>query len=55
MNPTKKQYKQARRELLALANCYEPKRRQVLRGVFYDNEKGCFRYIGKAHDYSFNI
>lgn len=44
--------RQARRELLVIANNYEPRRREALRGVFYDNSRGCFRWIGHAHDYS---
>ena len=54
MKPTKQQLKKARQELLTTANCYEPVRRKVLRGVFYDNQLGRFRWIGKAHDYSYN-
>lgn len=42
----------ARSALLAIANCYEPKRRKILRGVFYDKSTGSYRWIGEAHDYS---
>lgn len=55
MKPTRQQYRQARQQLLAVANCYEPRRRKVLRGVFFDNSRGCFRWIGHAHDYSFSV
>ncbi len=55
MKPTKQQFQMARHELLATANCYEPVRRKVLRGVFYDNQLGCFRWIGKAYDYSYSM
>lgn len=44
--------KQARRELLVIANCYEPKKRKVLRGVFFDKPSGRYRWIGQSHDYS---
>ena len=45
----------ARAKLLALANCYEPKRRKVLRGVFFDRNTDCYRWIGFAHDYSVHV
>lgn len=54
MTPTRQQFREARRELLATANCYEPRRRKVLRGVFFDNRLDCFRWIGQAHDYSYH-
>lgn len=54
MTPTKQQLRTARRELLAVANNYEPRRRKVLRGVFFDSRLGCFRWIGQAHDYSYH-
>lgn len=44
--------RKARRELLAIANCYEPVKRSVLRGVrFYGSGRAVF--VGQAHDYSF--
>lgn len=48
----KKAFKAARKELLAVANCYEPIRRKVLKGVFFDSRTNCFRWIGQAHNYS---
>lgn len=48
----KKAFKAARKELLAVANCYEPNRRKVLKGVFFDSTTDCFRWIGHAHNYS---
>lgn len=47
--------KAARKELLAVANCYEPIRRKFLKGVFFDNETDCFRWIGHAHNYSIHF
>jgi hypothetical protein len=47
--------KKARKELLELANCYEPVKRKVLRNVVFRIIEGDLssKYIGKAHDYSF--
>lgn len=55
MIPTRKQFRHARKELLAVANCYEVKKRKFLRGVFYRHTpQGLhFQWIGKAHDYSY--
>lgn len=44
--------KTARRQLLAIANCYEPVKRKQLRGVFFDENTNRYRWIGQAHDYS---
>ena len=49
---TSSELKEARRRLLAIANCYEPVKRKQLRGVFYDGASGRYRYIGQVHDYS---
>lgn len=55
MIPTRKQFRQARKELLSVANCYEVKKRKFLRGVFYRHtpQGFHFQWIGKAHDYSY--
>lgn len=47
-----KHMKEARKQLLTIANCYEVKRRKQLRGVFYDARYGSYRWIGQTHDYS---
>lgn len=44
--------KAARKELLAVANCYEPIRRKFLKGIFFDSKTDCFCWIGHAHNYS---
>lgn len=50
--PTAVQFRKARKELLAIANCYETRKRKFLRGVYYDRQRGTFRWSGQAHDYT---
>lgn len=50
--PTAVQFRKARKELLVIANCYEPRKRKLLRGVYYDRQRGTFRWSGQAHDYT---
>lgn len=50
--PSAAQFRTARKELLAIANCYEPRKRKELRGVYYDRQRGTFRWSGQAHDYT---
>lgn len=46
--------KEARKELLELANCYEPVKRKVLRGVVFRIVEGdLFSKWYGHHDYSF--
>lgn len=50
--------KQARKAILEIANCYEPIQRKVLKGVTFQTDTDgelVARYIGKAHDYHFNV
>lgn len=55
MIPTRTQMRQARQELLAVANCYEVRKRKVLRGVSWEHTPQGFHFhwIGHAHDYSY--
>ncbi len=52
--PYEKNRKAAAQALFDLAKTYE---RVTLKGVYskcyFDKRLGCWRYIGKAHDYSF--
>lgn len=49
--PTRKIAAQA---LYALAQCYEKVALStVYKKCFFSNNYGCWRYIGKAHNYSF--
>lgn len=50
--PTAVQFRKARKELLAIANCYEPRKRKLLRGVYYDRQRDTFRWSGQSHDYT---
>jgi hypothetical protein len=50
--------KQARKAILEIANCYEPIRRKVLKGVTFQIDTDgdlVAMYIGKAHDYHINV
>lgn len=46
--------KQIATELYAIANCYEKVGWQTIyRNMFYSKNSNCYKYIGRAHDYSF--
>ena len=46
--------KKAAEELHEVASCYEKVAYStVYKKCFYSKQYGCWRYIGKAHDYSF--
>jgi hypothetical protein len=53
MRLTPKQKSLAAKQLLAIANSYEPKKRKSLRGITYKD--GVARWVGQAHDYSVKI
>ena len=51
MKWTKKQKQWAAKDLLETSNCYEPKKRKVLRNIRYLQD-GSAKWCGHAHDYT---